>query len=53
MAKKSLCQWDSKKIIEKKEKYVEKVSEPKFLCVRCGRVAKLKQNLCKPENLFE
>lgn len=53
MSKKTLCQWDSKKIEEKKEKFISKINNSKFYCHRCGRSANEEENLCKPELINE
>ena len=34
------------------EKYKAMVSDPKFKCELCGRVAKSDKNLCEPVSLF-
>lgn len=33
------------------QKYKDMVSEPRFSCRHCGRVAKSDQNLCEPTEL--
>ncbi len=33
------------------QKYKDMVSEPRYFCQHCGRVAKGVQNLCKPTDL--
>jgi hypothetical protein len=34
-----------------KQKYKDMVSDPRFACQHCGRVAKNAQNLCEPYEL--
>mgnify|MGYP006291882111 CR=1 FL=1 len=54
MAKKKLCERVKKGQLKKKlGKYIDKVSDPEYICLKCGRVAEKKQHLCKPASLFE
>jgi hypothetical protein len=47
---KSLCKLVNKKILKDEPgAYVDLVSKPQFICLKCGRVAKIKKNLCNPE----
>lgn len=49
---KSLCKLVGKKILkEDPAAYIDLVSNPKFVCLNCGRVANSKKNLCKPDNM--
>jgi hypothetical protein len=49
---KSLCKLVGKKLLKKDPAaYIELVSQPEFICLNCGRVAKSKKYLCKPENI--
>ena len=43
---KELC--DLKKEVKYNvEEYLKLVADPRFLCTKCGRVAKFQKNLCK------
>lgn len=33
------------------DEYSELVSEPKYICKKCGRAARKAKNLCKPEKI--
>ena len=49
---KSLCKLIGKKILKADPAtYLKLVSEPKFICQNCGRVANSKKNLCNPESI--
>ena len=49
---KSLCKLVEKKLLNKDPAaYIDLVSNPKFVCLNCGRIANSKKNLCKPENM--
>ena len=50
MAKKEkrLCKWKEDDLSEKFDKFISIVSEPKFTCMKCGRVADKKKWLHKP-----
>lgn len=48
---KKLCCWDRGEINQKIDKYKQLVSEGRYVCTRCGRVAAEKERLCKPEPL--
>ena len=48
----TLCEWLDKYDLKKHlEAYRELVRDPRFLCKKCGRVARREAHLCKPENL--
>jgi len=48
---KSICSL-SKSDIEKDFKEIcEIVKDPKYICLKCGRAANQKSNLCKPEKM--
>jgi len=48
---KTICSL-SKKDIEKDFKEIcEIVKNPKYICLKCGRIANQKNNLCKPEKM--
>ena len=52
MGKKELCKQISSKILEKDFKeYIRIVKEPKYVCLKCGRVAKKEGYLCKAEKI--
>jgi len=47
--KKTLCEIVKKgQLKDKTKKYLNKVSEPKYICMECGRVANKKSVLCSP-----
>jgi hypothetical protein len=49
--KKSICKWDKDEIKDDLDKLKDIVIPPKFICLKCGRVAKKGDYLCKPEEL--
>ena len=46
MASKKLCKWTKEEYKDDFEKLVKIVKKPKYVCVKCGRVAKSKKWLC-------
>jgi hypothetical protein len=46
--KKTLCKLDKHDIEESIDIIVSIISEPKFICRKCARVAKNKKYLCQP-----
>jgi hypothetical protein len=48
---KPLCKWDKVEIKENLKELKKLVSEPRFICRKCGRAAKKDDHLCKPEEL--
>ena len=50
MAKKTkeLCKWKQEDISDKLDKFSDIVKNPKFVCIKCGRVADKKKWLHKP-----
>ena len=48
---KHLCKWSKGDIEKNFSEYRKIVSKPKFVCMKCGRVASSKKFLCKPEPL--
>ncbi len=47
---KKLCKLVSDDVLEKDPKaYIKLVNEARFVCKKCGRVAKDEDNLCKPK----
>lgn len=49
--KKTICEWDKDEIKDDLDKLKAIVTPPKFICRKCGRVAKESDYLCKPEKL--
>jgi hypothetical protein len=43
--------WFEGRVEENREAFVARVSEPRFACKRCGRVANKKRWVCKPLSL--
>jgi len=50
---KELCKWKSDTYGREMETLAAIVSEPRFVCLKCGRAAERKKWLCKPEKLPE
>jgi hypothetical protein len=48
---KKLCEWGKSSIDKKREKLVEIVQAPHYLCKKCARVAGEKKHLCRPDAL--
>lgn len=48
---KPLCKWNKDEIKDNFKDLKKIVSEPRFICRKCGRVAKKEDWLCKPEEL--
>ena len=48
---KQLCDWSKKDLREDFPRLRRIVAEPRYACVKCGRVADKKQWLCKPKAL--
>lgn len=48
MSKKKLCKWNEKALENETKEYWKIVKSPNYLCTKCGRAAKKKDNLCKP-----
>ena len=46
-----LCQWDTDCRGARFDKLKKIISAPRFICTKCGRAAKSKRWLCKPEPL--
>lgn len=47
----TLCDLSKRDIEKHFDKIAEIVKEPKFMCLRCARVANRKTYLCKPKKL--
>lgn len=48
---KPLCKWDKDDIKDDFKELKKIVSEPRFICRKCGRASKKEEWLCKPEPL--
>lgn len=48
---KGLCKWKRAEYREQKKLLRQIVSRPRYVCLRCGRVADKKKLLCEPESL--
>jgi len=48
---KSLCKWKSGDIKDGTGKFKKLVKDARYFCRKCGRSARQKRNLCKPEAL--
>lgn len=48
---KKLCDWKRSSIDKKREKLVQIIGEPHYVCRKCARVAEDKRHLCKPDAL--
>ncbi len=46
-----LCKWRREAYAERFDKLCKIVTEPKFVCLKCGRAAEKKKHLCEPEPL--
>jgi len=50
--KKTLCEWEKMGLLQADFEFYKKlVRRGKFVCRRCGRVARKKKQLCRPEKL--
>jgi hypothetical protein len=48
---KELCKWKTEVYAKEFATLAEAVAEPRFVCLKCGRAARRKKWLCKPEKL--
>ncbi|MEQ8848439.1 hypothetical protein [Botrimarina sp.] len=48
---KTLCDWSKKDLRERFEELRELVSQPQYVCLKCGRAASQKGALCKAQSL--
>ena len=48
---KTMCKWDKDKLKKDFPLFKKMVTDAKHACMKCGRVAKNKKALCKPESL--
>ena len=53
MGEKTLCKWEEKQITKRMKKLKKIVSQPQFICKKCGRAASDKGYLCKPLKLID
>ncbi len=44
----TMCSLSKKYLDNDKEKYIEYLDNPKFMCKNCGRLANSDKNLCRP-----
>lgn len=51
MSNKTLCDWTKEDIDNNHKKLFKIVSNPKFVCKKCARVANKEDYLCKPKKL--
>ena len=50
--KKSLCELvEEGYLSDQTQDYKKLVKKPKYICKRCGRAARKKRNLCRPEKI--
>jgi len=47
----TMCSLSKKYLDKDKEKYVEYLSNPQYMCGNCGRLANSSKKLCKPISL--
>ncbi len=48
---KKYCKLSEQIVTDQLDAYLESVSQPKFICLKCFRVSHSKQNLCRPKKL--
>ncbi len=48
LEKKSFCKWGKNDIKANIDAIYELTADPRYVCEKCARVAKLKANVCKP-----
>ncbi len=51
LSKSSLCKWKKKDMSNHFDMLSELVNRPAYLCVKCGRAANKKRNLCKAKSI--
>ena len=51
LAERRFCKLSSDMVEDQLDTYTELVSKPKFFCLKCFRVSRDKQNLCRPKKL--
>jgi lipopolysaccharide biosynthesis regulator YciM len=47
MSEKKLCKWKKDEYIDDLQKLIKIVKNPKYVCTKCGRVAKKEKWLCE------
>jgi len=52
MSKKTLCDWSRKDISKNSDKLIKIVSEPKYICKKCARVAGKEKYLCDSKSII-
>ncbi len=50
-SKKKLCKWKKSDIEKDSKELKDIVRSPGYVCMKCGRAAEKKGNLCKPDEL--
>ncbi|GLS84999.1 hypothetical protein [Paraferrimonas haliotis] len=53
MSDKAICKWSKSAYQTKFELLLTLVSDPKYICTKCGRAAAKKKVLCKPKAMSE
>ena len=49
---KKLCKLAGKKYLKDNlAEYLELVKDPRYVCMKCGRLSRRKKNLCEPRKL--
>ena len=51
MSDKKLCKWKKEDYKDEVQKLVKIVKKPKYICTKCGRVAKKEKWLCETQCL--
>ena len=51
LIKNRFCKLSSDIIEDQFETYLDLVSHPKFICLKCFRISQCKENLCKPKKV--
>lgn len=46
--KEKLCKWEKQEFQDNYAKLVKIVKKPQYICIKCGRVSKNKNYICKP-----
>jgi hypothetical protein len=49
---KTICDWKKADIIRQAEKLEEMISDPQYMCMKCGRAANCKKVLCRAKPAF-
>jgi hypothetical protein len=48
---KELCDLSDKLLPDEFKAYAKLVKKPRYICRKCGRAARKKKNLCKPQKI--